>query len=237
MDELTTLCHTCHNRHHFPPAEKIVEVVKTVTKYVSVPEKRHMKDWREATPDDRIYFRQAAEILGIKAKRLFTFGREDTHRRIVANQAARNNRALRNQSQQSQPQPQPQPQPPQQPRPSKAKSVLDGMPRFNGYVVVGDLTTVDTDMPDGETIVMTREILNKCRANGSLTTATVKAFSIAPGKLLKGWAQALIGQTFPRSVIYEAMKGRHLYSPETFKQREKTRLRGLFDENKQITTF
>lgn len=82
-------------------------------------------------------------------------------------------------------------------------------------LVVGDPATVDADMPDGDPITLSRLTLNKCRANGAFTSATIKAFGLDWKTMGKGWAEKLIGNTYPREQIYRAMMGRHFYSRST----------------------
>lgn len=189
LDDLTTLCHVCHNRHHFPP--KPVEprvVVKTVVQFREVGTDGGML-WSVLSKKEKRFFRKAAIKLRRKAKKLCLLGREKVSELL------------------SQPLPPVIPQVQNPPR-----------PRLNGYILVGDISSADADMPEGNEILLTKQLLNKCRANGAFTSATVKAFGLNPGSLEHGWAQTLIGLTIPREKLLEALRGRHLYSPSSFKR-------------------
>lgn len=168
-------------------------MVKTVVQYVTSPASDYGTTWAGLTKQDKKFFRKAAMKLCIKAKNLFKMG----HPKVMAMLNERRNG-----------------KPPSLP-------TQNGLPKLNGCVVVGDLNSVEADMPPGEEIVLTREILNKCRANGAFTTETMKAFGLSYACLKPGWAQTLIGAKYAREVILKAMRGRHLYSPATFKARRK----------------
>lgn len=68
-------------------------------------------------------------------------------------------------------------------------------------------------------IVLTRELINRLRTNGSFTTATIRAlgFSRLPAK---GWAHALVGTIIPRKIYEDALKGVGQYSKYTLKQKQ-----------------
>lgn len=69
-------------------------------------------------------------------------------------------------------------------------------------------------------VVLTRELVDQLRTNGSFTTATIKALGL-PRRPPKGWAQALIGTKMPRSVYEAALKGVGCYSNYTLKMKGK----------------
>lgn len=71
-----------------------------------------------------------------------------------------------------------------------------------------------------EEILLTRDLVNRLRTNGSFTTATIKALGL-PRRPPKGWAQALIGTKIPRSVYEAALKGVGCYSNYTLKMKGK----------------
>lgn len=82
-------------------------------------------------------------------------------------------------------------------------------------------------MPEGwfqgtapDEVVLTRELIDQLRTNGSFTTATIKALGL-PRRPPKGWAQALIGTKMPRSVYEAALKGVGCYSNYTLKMKGK----------------
>jgi len=92
------------------------------------------------------------------------------------------------------------------------------LPRIGGKVVIGDIDAVEAEMPPGDPIILTHEVVKKCRANGSFTNATIEAFGLNPKQLVHGWAKELYGKSVPRAMLLQAMRGRHLYSPATIKK-------------------
>lgn len=194
LDDLTTLCHVCHERHHFPPQpEEHKVIVKTIVKYRDVPVLAvgATNSWKHLDKAERRFYRRAAFRLHRKAKSLFKLGREKVLEMMKETAST----------------------------PAPAIQQNPPRPRLNGSIIVGDLNSVEADMPPGDEIILTKEILNKCRANGSFTSATVKVFGLNPCALGHGWAKTLIGLSMPRTKLFEAMRGRHLYSPVTFKKR------------------
>lgn len=204
LSDLTTLCEECHQRHHFPP-EPAKVVVKTVVEYVRRPEPtfepQPLTLWSLLSKPEKRFYRRAAMDLGRKAKNLAKLGRDEVNRMLAMKHA---------------PKPEPAPIIGQNSSP-----VLLDYPRYKGCIVMGDISSVEADMPAGEEIVLTREILNKCRANGSFTTATVRGFGISRKDMTRGWAERLEGQTVSRETLLTAMRGRHLYSTKTFKIQRK----------------
>ncbi len=223
MDELTTLCHVCHHRHHFPQDEKPRVVIQTVVKYVeSRPVNHPLRQMKLQTKAERRFFRNAAQRLGMKAKQLMKSGRPETERLLELFYRRQPKKFVMSPSEiRQEATPIPKAKGPAQTPPQ------DGLPRLNGSVVVGDLNSVEADMPPGEQIVLTREILNKCRANGAFTTATVKALGLAPKGMAKGWAIRLEGTTVTRETLLNAMRGRCLYSPATLRERRKRERQAL----------
>jgi hypothetical protein len=65
-------------------------------------------------------------------------------------------------------------------------------------------------------IVLTQELVNCLRTNGSFTSATIKALGL-PGIPVKGWAQALVGTRMPRAIYEKALAGVGKYSKYTLK--------------------
>jgi hypothetical protein len=90
---------------------------------------------------------------------------------------------------------------------------------INPLRIVGDPDSVVDDMPPGDPIMITEEILDKCRANGSFTTATVLALGLRPGGLKKGWALDFIGRSMSRAQLLKVMGGRHIYAKSTMKRK------------------
>lgn len=85
--------------------------------------------------------------------------------------------------------------------------------------IVGDPDSVVNDMPPGDPIIITEEILDRCRANGAFTSATVFALGFNPKALKKGWASGLVDVPMPRAQLLKAMEGRHIYAKSTLKMR------------------
>lgn len=79
-----------------------------------------------------------------------------------------------------------------------------------GYIV-GDIESADKDMPLGDPIILTQELIARCRTNGAFTSATVRAFGLIPGKEQKGWTFRLVGSAMTREKYREALRGRHIY--------------------------
>lgn len=66
-------------------------------------------------------------------------------------------------------------------------------------------------MPDGDPIVITNEMLNSCRAHGSFTNATLRAFGLKRKDVTSGWGSRLIGTTISREKYREAQEGKFIY--------------------------
>lgn len=71
-------------------------------------------------------------------------------------------------------------------------------------------TESDLGMPDGESFKLDHDLINACRANGSFTNATLRAFGLKR-PLFKGWVDRLIGITLTRSQYQQALRGRFIY--------------------------
>lgn len=69
----------------------------------------------------------------------------------------------------------------------------------------------DVIVPDGEIIVLTRDLIDACRANGTFTNATIRAFGLAKKDLLKGWTGRLIGKQMTRDAYRAACEGKFHY--------------------------
>lgn len=194
LGDLTTLCNDCHERHHFPPPpprERVVKVVETVVRREVVREVVYMPRPRSTPPPDiekikqmqgKKFFSHAAVKLSIKAVRLRELGREAVEA-MLDEQAAR----------------------------YEAKKQRWAPPSPE-ELIVGDPATVDRDMPPGNQIVLTLELIDLCRTNGAFTSATVRAFGLDPGRLVAGWPRSLVGSVLTREQFREAMLGRHRYA-------------------------
>ena len=65
-------------------------------------------------------------------------------------------------------------------------------------------------MPEGSQITLTHSLIDKCRANGAFTNATLNALGIE-GPLRAGWVERLVGKTIPREAYREARTGKYIY--------------------------
>jgi hypothetical protein len=70
----------------------------------------------------------------------------------------------------------------------------------------------DVAIPDGETITLTGELLQKCKTvAGGLTNATIRALGV-PIPLRKGWTFELLGKQLPREQYKAAVEGRFQFN-------------------------
>lgn len=70
---------------------------------------------------------------------------------------------------------------------------------------------VESQMPEGETITLTKELIDRCRANGSFTNATINAFGLTKNDIARGWTFRLVGQKLHRNAYKSALEGKHVY--------------------------
>ncbi len=80
---------------------------------------------------------------------------------------------------------------------------------------------VDAQMPDGPLILLTRVLVNRCRANGAFTSATVDAFGVRED-LTHGWVNRLIGKTMTREQYRTALEGKYIYAKNCFEKQKQT---------------
>lgn len=88
--------------------------------------------------------------------------------------------------------------------------IEESKPR-NGRQIVIPHSDSDMEIPSEENITLTKELIDKCRANGSFTSATMRAFGVV-GKPEKGWTRRLIGKSITRDQYKAAAEGRFIYS-------------------------
>lgn len=79
-----------------------------------------------------------------------------------------------------------------------------------GYIVP-HAQTDDVVIPDGDTFVLTKELLNQCRANGAFTNATINSLGITRETMQHGWVTRLVGTTITRARYKDALDGRFVY--------------------------
>src|SRR6185295_16244423 len=78
-----------------------------------------------------------------------------------------------------------------------------------------DESQIEAEMPPEDPIILSRELLNRCRTNGVFTTSTVEALGLS-GRLEKGWVGRLCGTTVSRDKFRAALCGRYIYSKRQF---------------------
>jgi hypothetical protein len=74
-----------------------------------------------------------------------------------------------------------------------------------------DWAEVARDMPLGDTVILTQELINKTRTSeGGFTSATVIA--LRPDSTEKGWVSRLCGKSISADQYREALVGRYIYN-------------------------
>lgn len=81
----------------------------------------------------------------------------------------------------------------------------------NGCKVVPHSAS-EIDVPDMDSFPLTQELIDKCRANGSFTNATVRAFGMTRSTMTKGWIFRLVGTTITKENYRAAQEGRFMYN-------------------------
>jgi len=73
--------------------------------------------------------------------------------------------------------------------------------------------SVESEMPEGETIVITRELIDRCRTNGVFTSAAITALGVsAAERRIAGWTRRLIGKQMTRAQYRECLEARYIYA-------------------------
>jgi hypothetical protein len=72
----------------------------------------------------------------------------------------------------------------------------------------------DIFVPESETgsIILTKELIDNCRANGSFTNATLRALGLTKATMTKGWTHRLLGTPIPQDAYRRAVEGKFVYS-------------------------
>lgn len=71
---------------------------------------------------------------------------------------------------------------------------------------------IDKDMPAGDgPIVLTRELVDRLRTNGSFTNAAIIPLGITWKTMVKGWCSALVGKEVSRETYAKCLAGRYQY--------------------------
>jgi hypothetical protein len=66
-------------------------------------------------------------------------------------------------------------------------------------------------VPEDDPIVLTMDLINDCRANGSFTNATLRAFGMTRRKMTVGWIGRLVGTAMSNESYRLAAEGRFIY--------------------------
>lgn len=102
-----------------------------------------------------------------------------------------------------------QPPPPPIQQPEQEYRIRKKSKFKKGHVVPHDPSEIE--MPDGDPIILTKELIDRCRANGSFTHATLKCFGLT-SPLIAGWPMRLLGRKMTRDQYREALESRFLYN-------------------------
>lgn len=74
-----------------------------------------------------------------------------------------------------------------------------------------DEVAVARDMPDGDPIVLTRSLVERCRTNGSFTNEALRCLGVRR-PLVSGWPGRLVGKVISREEYRNALRGRYIYN-------------------------
>lgn len=66
-------------------------------------------------------------------------------------------------------------------------------------------------IPDDDVFLLSRELIDACRANGAFTNATLRALRMTRAKMTNGWVSRLIGTTISREQYQQAVEGKYIY--------------------------
>ncbi len=91
--------------------------------------------------------------------------------------------------------------------PEVPKEIKDRIEALVGEAVVPVKSPVkNADIPDGDSIVLTLNLINAVRTNGSFTNATLNALAV-PRCLVSGWVDRLVGKRITRERYLAAVAG------------------------------
>lgn len=75
-----------------------------------------------------------------------------------------------------------------------------------------DETWVESHMPTGAIVILTHELIQRCRTDANaFTNATLRALGVKP-PLIKGWVAQLHGRVVTAEKYREALRGRYIYN-------------------------
>ncbi len=76
-----------------------------------------------------------------------------------------------------------------------------------------DAEWVKASIPENKGVItLTIELVNRCRANGSFTNATLRGFGITKAEATKGWPIRLCGKQISEACYRAALEGRFQYN-------------------------
>lgn len=71
---------------------------------------------------------------------------------------------------------------------------------------------VALDMPSGDPIILTDELIQRCRTTGgAFTNAAIRPLGVC-APLISGWGKRLVGKQVTRAAYQEALEGRYIYN-------------------------
>lgn len=101
---------------------------------------------------------------------------------------------------------------------TKRERRLEREKMLAGLTNIRPHTAADIDLqmpPEGPEIILTHELLARCRANGAFTSATIEALGVAPN-LTHGWVGRLVGTSITRERFRSALAGKYIYAKRCF---------------------
>ena len=69
----------------------------------------------------------------------------------------------------------------------------------------------DIQIPDVDPIILTKALIDRCRANGSFTNSTLNALGVTRELMVSGWTFRLEGKSLSREQYRKAVEGKFIY--------------------------
>ena len=96
--------------------------------------------------------------------------------------------------------------------PIPAPTVGKRAPKFSKGGPI-DAEWVKASIPENHGVmVLTRELVNRCRAHGSFTNATLRGFGLKKAEVTQGWPSRLAGKEISEACYRAALEGRFQYN-------------------------
>lgn len=73
-------------------------------------------------------------------------------------------------------------------------------------------TEEDLKLPDTPIVILTKELVANCRANGGFTNSTLRALGLTRQEMKAGWPARLIGKQMTNAEYRAAAEGRYIYN-------------------------